>query len=43
MTTPEDAAEQARAVSRMTASVLAEPGSSLGQVVRDQYVATDRR
>ncbi len=43
MTMPDDVAEQARNVFATLASVLAEAGSSLEQVVRAQYFVTDRR
>jgi enamine deaminase RidA (YjgF/YER057c/UK114 family) len=42
MTMPEDVAAQARNVFATLASVLAEAGSSLEQVVRAQYFVTDR-
>lgn len=42
MTLPEDAGVQARNIFRTIAEVLAEAGSSLGEVVRAQYFVTDR-
>lgn len=42
MTLPDDPAEQARNIFRTLASVLAEAGSSLEQVMRAQYFVTDR-
>ena len=42
MTLPEDAGAQARTIFRTIAEVLAEAGSSLGEVVRAQYFVTDR-
>ncbi len=42
MTLPEDVAEQTCNIFRTLASVLAEAGSSLDQVVRAQYFVTDR-
>ncbi len=42
MTLPEDPAEQARNIFRTIASVLAEAGTSMEQVMRAQYFVTDR-
>lgn len=42
MTPPEDPAEQARNIFRTIASVLAEAGTSMEQVMRAQYFVTDR-
>jgi enamine deaminase RidA (YjgF/YER057c/UK114 family) len=42
MTLPEDVAAQARNIIKTLASVLAEAGSSLEQVLRAQYFVTDR-